>query len=47
MGFAQLDRVLSDEQVAAIVTFLNTLTGTYKGAPVTSAALAPRAPEPR
>jgi cytochrome c peroxidase len=46
MGFAQLDRVLTDGQVAAIVTFLNTLTGTYNGAPVSSAALAPRAAEP-
>ncbi len=36
MGFAQLDRVLSDEQTAVIVSFLKTLTGTYKGAPVTS-----------
>ena len=31
MGFAQLDRVLTGEQVAAIVAFLNTLTGTYAG----------------
>jgi cytochrome c peroxidase len=30
MGFAQLDRVLTDEQIAAIVTFLETLTGTYR-----------------
>jgi len=30
MGIAQLDRVLTDEQVAAIVAFLNTLTGTYR-----------------
>ena len=46
MGFAQLDRLLSDEQVAAVVTFLNTLTGTYRGASVTSAVLGPRAAEP-
>jgi cytochrome c peroxidase len=46
MGFAQLDRVLTNEQVAAIVAFLNTLTGTYKGAPVTSAGIAPRAAAP-
>src|SRR5271166_3552494 len=46
MGFAQLDRLLSDEQVAAAVTFLNTLTGTYRGASVTSAVLGPRAAEP-
>jgi cytochrome c peroxidase len=31
MGVAQLDRVLTDQQVAAIVGFLNTLTGTYRG----------------
>jgi len=31
MGFARLDRVLTGEQVAAIVAFLNTLTGTYAG----------------
>jgi cytochrome c peroxidase len=38
MGFAQLDRVLTGEQVAAIVAFLNTLTGTYAGTPVTPGA---------
>src|SRR5271166_1333618 len=43
MGFAQLDRVLTDEQTAAIVSFLKTLTGTYKGAPVTSGVVAPHA----
>jgi cytochrome c peroxidase len=37
MGATQLDRILSDEQVEAIVAFLNTLTGTYRGAPVTAA----------
>ena len=31
MGIAQLDRVLSESQIAAIVAFLNTLTGTYGG----------------
>lgn len=31
MGVAQLDRVLSDSQIVAIVAFLNTLTGTYRG----------------
>jgi cytochrome c peroxidase len=41
MGFAQLDRVLTGEQVAAIVTFLNTLTGTYAGTPVTPGAGGP------
>jgi cytochrome c peroxidase len=35
MGFAQLDRVLTGEQIATIVAFLNTLTGTYAGTPVT------------
>ena len=41
MGFAQLDRVLSGEQIAGIVAFLNTLTGTYAGRPVSPAAGAP------
>jgi cytochrome c peroxidase len=41
MGFAQLDRVLTDEQIVAIVAFLNTLTGNYLGRAVT------RAPETR
>jgi cytochrome c peroxidase len=31
MGIAQLDRELTDRQVAAIVDFLNTLTGIYRG----------------
>ena len=31
MGIAQLDRVLTDQQTAAIVAFLNTLTGNYRG----------------
>jgi cytochrome c peroxidase len=47
MGTAQLGRVLSDQQVAAIVAFLNTLTGTYRGqavAPVTSPPRAAKAP---
>ena len=35
MGYAQLDRVLTDDQTKAIVAFLNTLTGTYRGKPVT------------
>ena len=30
MGLAQLDRVLTNEQITAIVAFLNTLTGTYR-----------------
>jgi cytochrome c peroxidase len=37
MGAAQLDRILSDQQVEAIVAFLNTLTGTYRGTAVTAA----------
>jgi cytochrome c peroxidase len=43
MGLAQLDRVLTDEQIAAIVAFLDTLTGTYRGQPVRPATAAPRA----
>jgi cytochrome c peroxidase len=43
MGLAQLDRKLTDMQIAAIVTFLNTLTGTYRGQPVVPATAAPRA----
>ena len=31
MGIAQLDRVLTESQIAAIVAFLNTLTGEYRG----------------
>lgn len=34
MGFSQLDQALSDPQIDAIVAFLDTLTGTYRGAPV-------------
>src|SRR5262249_22222977 len=37
MGLAQLDRALTGEEVATIVAFLNTLTGIYKGGPVTNA----------
>jgi cytochrome c peroxidase len=42
MGVAQLDRVLTDQQIAAIVAFLNTLTGTYRGQAVSPAAASPR-----
>jgi len=35
MGYAQLDRTLTDDQTKAIVAFLNTLTGTYLGKPLT------------
>jgi cytochrome c peroxidase len=38
MGAAQLDRILTHEQVDAIVAFLNTLTGIYRGASVTAAS---------
>ena len=38
MGAAQLDRILSDQQVEAIVAFLNTLTGAYRGASVVPAS---------
>jgi cytochrome c peroxidase len=37
MGYAQLDQTLSDPQIDAIVAFLDTLTGTYRGAPVVAA----------
>jgi cytochrome c peroxidase len=37
MAFAQLDRTLTDDQTNAIIAFLNTLTGTYLGKPVTPA----------
>jgi cytochrome c peroxidase len=43
MGYAQLDRILTNQQIADIVAFLKTLTGTYAGQFVTSAAGAPRA----
>jgi cytochrome c peroxidase len=43
MGIAQLDRVLTDQQISAIVAFLNTLTGTYRGQVVRPAAAKPRA----
>jgi cytochrome c peroxidase len=43
MGIAQLDRVLTDQQIASIVAFLDTLTGTYRGQAVRPAAAAPRA----
>ncbi len=41
MAFAQLDRQLSDPQIADVVAFLNTLTGSYLDRPVTAAV--PRA----
>jgi cytochrome c peroxidase len=42
MGIAQLDRELSESQVAAIVAFLNTLTGTYQNRVVEPAGRARR-----
>ena len=36
MAAAQLNRSLSDDQVDSIVAFLQTLTGIYRGAPVTA-----------
>ena len=47
MGIAQLGRVLLDQQIAPIVAFLNTLTGTYRGqavAPATGSRRAATAP---
>jgi len=38
MAWAQLDRTLTDEQIARIVAFLQTLTGNYRGVPLTGAA---------
>jgi cytochrome c peroxidase len=43
MGITQLDRVLTDQQIAAIVAFLNTLTGTYRGRAVQPATATPDA----
>jgi hypothetical protein len=37
MGYAQLDRKFTDDQTKAIVAFLNTLTGTHLGKPITQA----------
>jgi cytochrome c peroxidase len=37
MGLAQLDRELSDQQIAAIVAFLKTLTGAYRGRAIRAA----------
>jgi cytochrome c peroxidase len=34
MGYAQLNSTLTDQQVNAIVAYLQTLTGNYRGAPV-------------
>jgi len=37
MALAQLDRTLSDAQVVEVVAFLETLTGVFRGMPVTAA----------
>jgi cytochrome c peroxidase len=37
MAAAQLDRTLTDEQIELLVGFLETLTGNYRGSPVTGA----------
>jgi cytochrome c peroxidase len=42
MGNAQLDRVLTEQQIGAIVAFLNTLTGTYRGQAVGPGTATPR-----
>ena len=42
MGLAQLDRVLTESQITAIVAFLNTLTGTYRGHLVRSGVATPQ-----
>jgi cytochrome c peroxidase len=47
MGYAQLDRTLTDEQTEAIVAFLKTLTGTYLGKPVTPAGQVRRSDAPQ
>jgi cytochrome c peroxidase len=38
MAAAQINRALSEPQVGAIVAFLHTLTGNYRGSPVTAAS---------
>jgi cytochrome c peroxidase len=43
MGVAQLGRVLTDQQIAGIVAFLNTLTGVYQGQAVRPATAPSRA----
>jgi len=43
MGIAQLDRALTDGQIVAIVAFLHTLTGTYRGQMVGPATATPSA----
>jgi cytochrome c peroxidase len=38
MAAAQLDRTLTEQQIASLVLFLKTLTGNYRGSSVTGAA---------
>jgi cytochrome c peroxidase len=47
MGYAQLDRALTVDETKAIVAFLKTLTGTYRGKPVTPAAGSRQTDAPR
>jgi cytochrome c peroxidase len=47
MGYAQLDRKLTDDQTKAIVAFLNTLTGTYLGKPVSPAGQSRQSDAPK
>jgi cytochrome c peroxidase len=44
MGLAQLDRELTDPQIAAIVAFLKTLTGAYRGQSIRAASGTPFIP---
>ena len=43
MGIAQLDRELTDQQISAVVAFLNTLTGTYRAEAIRPAVAKPHA----
>jgi cytochrome c peroxidase len=47
MAYAQLDRGLTDDQTNAIVAFLNTLTGSYQGRPLTPAREPSQKPAPQ
>jgi cytochrome c peroxidase len=46
MGYAQLNQTLTDDQIEDVVAFLDTLTGTYEGKPITAAAPESRPPAP-
>ena len=46
MGYVQLDRVLTDQQIASIAAFLKTLTGVYRGEPVVPATGRPNGEAP-